>query len=61
MMTVTALDLAIYQPILLRLGLPGIPLYLYLYLYTFVFVTIFVSVFVSVTIEEVFLLEFKER
>ena len=48
MMTVTALDLAIYQPILLRLGLPGIPLYLYLY--TFVFVTI----------EEVFLLEFKE-
>ena len=58
MMTVIALDLAIYQPILLRLGLPGIPLYLYLY--TFVFVAIFVSVFVFVTIEEVFLLEFKE-
>ena len=58
MMTVIALDLAIYQPILLRLGLPGIPLYLYLY--TFVFVTIFVSVFVFVTIEEVFWLEFKE-
>ena len=58
MMTVIALDLAIYQPILLRLGLPGIPLYLYLY--TFVFVAIFVSVFVFVIIEEVFLLEFKE-
>ena len=58
MMTVTAPDLAINQPILLRLGLPGIPLYLYLY--TFVFVAIFVSVFVFVTIEEVFLLEFKE-
>ena len=58
MMTVIALDLAINQPILLRLGLPGIPLYLYLY--TFVFVAIFVSVFVFVIIEEVFLLEFKE-
>ena len=58
MMTVMALDLAINQPILLRLGLPGIPLYLYLY--TFVFVALFVSVFVFVTIEEVFLLEFKE-
>ena len=58
MMTVMALDLAIYQPIVLRLGLPGIPLYLYLY--TFVFVTIFVSVFVFVTIEEVFWLELKE-
>ena len=50
MMTVIALDLAIYQPILLRLGLPGIPLYLYLYLYTFVFVAIFVSVFVFIRI-----------